>query len=221
MTSKPARVLIVGRSPGVLTAAVALLRAKGYHADATNQFDQVLDDYAVNELEVLVVGGMVPPDTRQWLCDEITRRNPGIRLVQGLAGIAGVIAAQVEAVTGEETSDGVEVTYDDTTRTFRATLPDTAWVTVDALWISSFTPPEPTSAALRIFGATLAAGSHDLDLPDRVPSEASYAVVTVGSQVRVLTVGPMPTAIRRLAPTSANDRRLPDVAALTTHGGRP
>ena len=56
----PARVLVVGRSPSVLVATVELLRGKGHRADATNQFDQVLDDYDVSDLDVLVFGGMVP-----------------------------------------------------------------------------------------------------------------------------------------------------------------
>src|SRR5262245_33801861 len=106
------RVLIVGRSPSVLTAVVDLLRVKDYLADATNQFGQIFDDYDVAKLNVLVFGGMVPPDTKQHLRAEVSRRNPGITFVQGLAGIPGVIAAQVEAVAGADSSDAVEVTYD-------------------------------------------------------------------------------------------------------------
>jgi len=68
-------------------AAVELLRSKGHLTDATNQFDQVLDDYDVSELDVLVFGGMVPADTRQYLRDEITKRNPRVTFVQGLVGI--------------------------------------------------------------------------------------------------------------------------------------
>jgi hypothetical protein len=83
LTDQPARVLVVGRSPSVLVAAVELLRSKGHLADATNRFDQVLDDYDVGDLDVLVFGGMVPTDTRQYLCDEITKRNPGGHLRPG------------------------------------------------------------------------------------------------------------------------------------------
>jgi hypothetical protein len=213
----PARVLVVGRSPGVLVAAVELLRGQGHRADATNQFDQVLDDYDVSDLDVLVFGGMVPPDTRRHLCDEITKRNPGITFVQGLAGIPGVIAAQVDAATAGVSPGAAEIGYDPEDRTVRLMLPEAARVTIEALWMTSWTPPEPASTSMRVFDDELAAGSHDIVLPDRVPSEGSFAAVTAGAQVRVLTVGPIPDSVLRMVPRSAADQRLPDVATVTTH----
>jgi hypothetical protein len=215
-TNKPARVLVVGRSPSVLVAAVDLMRSKGHIADATNQFDQVLNDYDVSELDVLVFGGMVPADTKQYLREEITKRNAEVTFVQGLVGIPGVIAAQVDAVTGGSTSDGAEIGYNPDDRAVRVTLPDAAQVTVAALWMTSWRPPEPTSTSIRVFDGELPAGAHDIVLPDQVPPEASFAAVTVGTQVRVLTVGPLPTAVTRMAPKSSTDRRLPGVAAVTT-----
>jgi hypothetical protein len=213
----PARVLVVGRSPGVLVAAVDLLRGKGHLADATNQFDQVLDDYDVSDLDVLVFGGMVPADTKRHLCDEITKRNPGITFVQGLAGIPGVIAAQVDAVTCDASSGAAEIGYDPEGRTVRVTLPGAMRVTIEALWMTSWQPPEPASTSLQVFDGELAAGSHDIALPDRVPSEGSFAAVTAGAQVRVFTVGPLPDAVLRMVPRSATDQRLPEVATVTTH----
>lgn len=216
--NKPARVLVVGRSPSVLVAAVDLMRSKGHLADATNQFDQVLNDYDVSDLDVLVFGGMVPADTKQYLREEIIKRNAGVTFVQGLVGIPGVIAAQVDAVTGEGTSDGAEIGYNPDDRAVRVTLTDAAQVTVAALWMTSWWPPEPTSTSMRVFDGELAAGAHDIVLPDEVPPEASFAAITVGTQVRVLTVGPLPTAVTRMVPKSSTDRRLPGVAAVTTRG---
>jgi hypothetical protein len=69
-----------------------------------------------------------------------------------------------------------------------------------------------------VFNGELAPGPHHIVLPDEMPSEASFAAVTVGAQVRVLTVGPLPKAITRMVPKSANDRHLPAVATVTTHG---
>ena len=66
-----ARILIVGRSPNVLIETLGILRGKGYSADATNQFDRVLDDYAAEDIDVVVFGGMVPPGTKQHLRQEI------------------------------------------------------------------------------------------------------------------------------------------------------
>ena len=39
-TSRPERILVIGRSPGVILDAAGILRSKGFHADATNQFCQ-------------------------------------------------------------------------------------------------------------------------------------------------------------------------------------
>lgn len=210
------RVLVVGRSPSVLVATVAILRAKGYSADATNQFDQVLDDYDVTDLDVLVFGGMVPADTKQQLREDISERNPHVTFVQGLGGIPGLIAAQVQAATSAEALDGGEVVYDETQRSVQLTLNDSAAVTVEAWWGTSFVPPEPKSASMRVFDGQLDAGSHIIPLPDQVPSEASFAGVTVGSFARVFTVGPMPNAVTRLVPASGTDNRLPQVSQVTT-----
>ena len=212
----PGRVLIVGRSPGVLLDAVAMLRAKGYPADATNQFDSVLEDYDVSTLDVLLFGGMVPPDTKQRLREAIVARSPRVTVVQGLAGIAGVIAAQVEAVDPAGTSAPADVVYDSAHRTVRVVLPAPARVTVEAWWGTSFTPPEPASTSRLVHDSRLGAGSHTVAVPEDVPSVASFAVVRAGSTVRVVTLGALPSAVTRLAPTSASDRRLPDVAPVTT-----
>ena len=211
------RALIVGRSPSVLVAAVELLREKGYRVDATNQFDRVLDDYDVAGLDILVFGGMVPPDTKQHLHDAITERNSQVVFVQGLAGIPGVVAAQVEAAASAGMPPIGDVGYDQTKRTFSITLAEAEHVSVEALWGTSFTPPEPTSTAAPIFDGELAAGSHEIALPDQVPDVASFAVVRVRDHVRVLTIGAMPQAVARMVPKSAEDRRLPGVATVTTH----
>ncbi|MDL4814081.1 hypothetical protein [Actinomadura opuntiae] len=209
------RVLVIGRSPSVLLATVDILRAKGYSADTTNQFDRVLDDYDVTDLDVLVFGGMVPADTKRRLREAVSARNPDVTFVQGLAGIAGLIAAQVQAASAG-TSEGGEVVYDAAQRSIRLALDDAATVTVEAWWHTSFVPPEPKSASGLVFDGRLDAGMHVIPLPGQVPPEASFAAVTIGSSVRVFTVGPMPDAVRRLAPTSAADDRLPQVDRVTT-----
>jgi hypothetical protein len=214
--NEPERVLVVGRSPSVLVATVDILRAKGYSADATNQFDQVLDDYDVTDLDVLVFGGMVPADTKQQLREDICARNPHVTVVQGLAGIAGLIAAQVQAATSAEALDSGEVGYDEARRSVRLTLNESAPVTIEAWWGTSFVPPEPKSASMHVFDGQLDAGSHIIPVPDQVPHEASFVGVTVGSFTRVFTVGPMPNAVTRLAPTSATDNRLPQVSQVAT-----
>ena len=207
-----ARVLVVGRSPSVLEATVELLRGRGYRADATNQFVEVLTQYDVSTLDVLVFGGMVPPDTKEYLTEEIGKRNAGIAVVQGMVGIAGVIAAQVDALT----RGGGDAVVED--RTIRLSLPADGRVAVEAFWMTSWTPPEPSSASAEVVAGDLEAGPHEIGLPRWVPDEASFVVVEAGGEVRVLTVGPMPKAVARMAPKSAADQRLPEVAKVSTHG---
>jgi hypothetical protein len=211
-----ARILVVGRSPGVLVDTVEILRSKGYSADATNQFDQVLDDYDVTNIDVLVFGGMVPPDTKQYLREQIGERNPQVTFVQGLAGIAGLIAAQVEEVVAPSEPDDGQIAYDAARRSVELTLNGSMHVSVHAWWGTSFTPPEPKSTSMEVFDGELPKGFHSIPLRDRVPFEASFATVAVGSSVRAFTVGAMPNAVTRMVPTSAADQRLPEVSHVTT-----
>ncbi|WP_034268399.1 hypothetical protein [Actinospica robiniae] len=216
------RVLIVGRSPSVLLEAVDILRGRGYRADATNQFDDVLTDYDAADLDILVFGGMVPVDTKQFLREEVAKANPAVTFVQGLAGMPGLIAAQVDGVAAAEAvaadaSAGTSVVYDSPRRSVLVTLVAAAHVTVEAWWGTSFQPPEPRSAHAVVFDERLLPGEHAIAMPDDVPSVASFAAVRIDGSVHVFTVGEMPTAITRLAPASSSDQRLPPVAAVNTH----
>ncbi|MEV0839326.1 hypothetical protein AB0I55_07175 [Actinocatenispora sera] len=213
--NRPGRVLVVGRSPHVLLDTVDALRALGYAADATNQFDRVLDEYDGAELDVLVFGGMVPADTKQRLRASLLARNPRVVFVQGLAGIPGLVAAQVQAATATE-APAEQIGYDPAGRAVQLTLGEARHVTVQAWWMTSFAPPEPRSTTLRVFDGDLGAGAHTVQLPDPVPDIASFAGVTVGAAVRVFTVGEMPRAVTRLAPNTAADDRLPPVDQVST-----
>jgi hypothetical protein len=212
------RVLVIGRSPTVILDAADILRTKGFHADATNQFDEVLTDYDTANIDVIVFGGMVPPNTKQHLRTEISKANDHVTFVQGLAGIAGLIAAQVEGVTSTARDDN-GVAYDTTTRTLRLTLPQPAHVVVEAWWATSFRPPEPTSTSMRVIDSAFESGEHSIPLPAEVPTVASFVTVSVGPAVRAFTVGAMPEAVRRMVP--GGDRTqppaLPPVRAVATH----
>jgi hypothetical protein len=217
----PHRILVVGRSPGVLEDTLAILRGKGYAANATNQFDSVLDDYDVADLEILVFGGMVPADTKQHLREQISARNPRVTFVQGLAGIAGLIAAQVQGVIASDEPDRSCVVYDADERSVQLTISEPTHVMVEAWWATSFTPPEPASTSLLLVDADLDAGLHTIALPDQVPAEASFLTVAAGSAVHTLTVGPIPESVMRLVPKGgaapAPGDGLSPVRALTTH----
>jgi len=200
----PARILVVGRSPSVLAGTVEILRSKGYSADATNQFDRVLDDYDAQNIDIIVFGGMVPAGTKQHLRQEIGERNAHVTFVQGLAGIAGLIAAQVEGVIEAGEPDEIHVVYDEDQRSVRLTLHSAAHVTVEAWWHTSFTPPEPASTSMQVLDAELEEGSHSIALPAAVPSVASFLAVTVGSAVRTLTIGAMPQTVMSMVPAGGS-----------------
>jgi hypothetical protein len=220
----PGRILVIGRSPSVLVDTVEILRSKGYSADATNQFDRVLDDYDAEDIDIVVFGGMVPASTKQHLRQEISERNAHVAFVQGLAGIAGLIAAQVEdLITTGEPDDG-HVVYHEDQRSLHLTLHKAAHVTVQAWWATSFTPPEPRSTSMRVLDAELEEGSHGIALPAEVPSVASFLAVTVGSAVRTLTIGAMPQTVTSMVPAGGSSAsgspsagsQLPPVSEVNT-----
>jgi DNA-binding response OmpR family regulator len=62
-TSGRERILVIGRSPRVILDAAEIFRSKGFHVDATNQFDEVLMEYDTTNIDVVVFGGMVPSST--------------------------------------------------------------------------------------------------------------------------------------------------------------
>ena len=217
-TSGTERILVIGRSPNVILDAAEILRNKGFHAAATNQFDQVLTEYDATHLDVVVFGGMVPPDTKRYLRQQISKVNRHVTFVQGLAGIAGLIAAQVEGVTSTA-ADHNGVSYDASNRTVQLSLQEPAQVVVEAWWATSFTPPEPTSTSLRVIDSHLDPGEYAVALPAEVPPVASFVTVSVGSAIRAFTVGAMPAEVMRMVPTGDPTQApaLPPVRAVMTH----
>jgi hypothetical protein len=188
------RVLIIGRSENVLSEAVQTLRLKGQAAGTSNDFANVMDLFDMAAVDIVVFGGMVPPDTKELLRQQISDRNPAMTFIQGFAGIAGVIVAQVQsALTGDANAQtGLAVTYDPRTRTVDLHLDRPADVQVVAWWATSFTPPEPRSTSQVLLDEGLAAGQHTVTLPEEVPPQASFVTVTAGDAVQALIVGPMP-----------------------------
>jgi hypothetical protein len=187
------RVLVIGRSPGVLADTVTLLRGRGYTADATNDFDHVLERFDVAAVDVVVFGGMVPPDTKQHLHEQISARNPGATFVQGFAGIPGLIAAQVTSAVGTRAGDtGADADYEAASRSIRLRLDQPREVTVVAWWGTAFVPPEPTSTSMTVLDTELPAGSHTIPIPGDVPDRASFATVSAGSSVWAFIVAALP-----------------------------
>lgn len=192
--NRPARILVIGRSETVLSEAVTILRAKGYAAGATNEFDRTLDQFDAGQLDLVVFGGMVPPDTKEHLREQISTRNPAAAFVQGFAGIPGLIARQAEAALSDGTTGPTaSLTYDAQSRSIGMSLDGPQNVTVIAWWATSFVPPEPKSTSRVILDEELPTGPHTIAIPDDVPAQASFATVSIGPSVHAFIVGHMPS----------------------------
>jgi hypothetical protein len=192
--NRPARVLVIGRSETVLSEAVTILREKGYAAGATNEFDRTLHLFDARQLDLVVFGGMVPPDTKEHLREQISARNPATAFVQGYAGIPGLIAEQVEAAFSDGTTGPTaSVSYDAKSRSIGLSLDGPQAVTVTIWWATSFVPPEPKSTSRVILDEELPAGPHTIAIPAEVPAQASFATVSIGPSVHAFIVGPMPS----------------------------
>lgn len=198
MSTRTPRVLIVGRSAAVLVDTVAMLRERGYGANASNQFDQLLDDYDLREVDLVIFGGMVPPEKKEQLQAEIRHLSPQAIFMQGLGGVAPLLVAQVEEFFSGAAPD---VAYDATSRVLHVTLEGTTPIVVEGIW-GIFVPPEPVGRTVTVFEGELGAGEHKIPIPDEVPIESSFVAVHVGSRVSVTQIGETPQAVRRIPPGS-------------------
>jgi hypothetical protein len=189
----PARILAIGRSETVLSELVTILRERGYAAGATNEFDRTLDLFDAGQLDLVIFGGMVPPDTKEHLQEQILARNPAVAFVQGYAGIPGLIAAQAQAALSGAAGPTAAATYHARSRSIGISLDRPQHVTVIAWWHTSFAPPEPKSTSRVILDEELPTGAHTIAIPDQVPAQASFATVSIGPSAHAFIVGPMPS----------------------------
>src|SRR5437879_1540022 len=102
MSLQPPGILIVGRSRLVLDGAAQTLHQRGLTAIATNDFENPSADADPGHLKVVVFGGQVSPDQKAEIQAQIEGINSGVKFVQGLAGIPGLIADQAQEALAEE-----------------------------------------------------------------------------------------------------------------------
>ncbi|MFF2451761.1 hypothetical protein [Isoptericola sp. NPDC058082] len=193
MSDSTTRVLVVGRSARALTETVAMLRARGIAANATNRFDRVLEDYDSRDLDLVLFGGQVPPRQRELLEAELLRRNPDVRFHSGLGGMAPLLTAQVEQIVGGPVP-GVE--HDAEARELHVTLADPAHVTATALWAVPV-PPDPVPHAVALVDADLPAGRHAVPVPPEVPAHGAFAAVRIDDRTAVVRLGAAPRPAAR------------------------
>jgi len=182
-------VLLIGKSQLVLDESVAGLRDLGYKAEATNDFADITRRFDVNEIDLVVFGGQVPPDRKAELREEIGAINPGVIFVQGLAGIPGLIINQVQGAFAANHQDPSRApTYTPDDRSIRLTLADPADVKVTAWWQTSFVPPDPRSDSLLLLDDQLAGGDHTIPIPDHVPPRAAFANVQIDAAIYAFSI---------------------------------
>ena len=162
-------VLVIGRSEKVLSEAVDLVRLNGRAAGATNDFDNALTLFDAASLDIVVFGGMVPPDTKEALRPNSPTTNPAIVFVQGLAGIPGLIAAQVEAAAAPSRRGNASVAFDRETRTVALGLDAAAAIRVTGFWGTAFVPPDPASTSATSSRRRLAGACTPCRFPRRFP----------------------------------------------------
>jgi hypothetical protein len=193
-------VLVIGRSEKVLKETVDLLRQSGRAAGATNDFDHLLATFDVASLDLVVFGGMVPPEKKEVLRADLATANPTITFLQGLAGIPGLIVAQVEAATAPPSPNSASVTYDTEARAITISLRAPSDVRAVAFWGTAFVPPDPESTSRPILEGTMEEGTHTISLPPFVPDTASFLAVHIETDVHTFLVGPMPRGTTLAAP---------------------
>jgi hypothetical protein len=178
MTTDKHSVLVIGRSRNVLDQAVARLTELGCQAEATDDFSPIVGRFDPKHLDLVVLGGQVPPDRKAALADEISAANPQVIFVQGLAGIPGLIADQVQqALAGEHQIPGQAPTFDATRKAIMLSLFAPLDVTVTAYWITEMIPPDPKSNSKVLFDDRLPAGEHTFALPVQANLDAAFASV--------------------------------------------
>jgi hypothetical protein len=174
-------VLIAGRSPVVLETTLALLTARGHRAQATREFDDITARFDATDLDIVVFGGQVTPDQKADMREALRSVNPSVEILQGLAGIPGLIVDQVEAaVAGEAPIPGQAPVYDADESAITLVLFAPLEVKVTAYWITELVPPNPKSTSAVLTEATLPAGEHRVRVPDDVALDAAFATVRAG-----------------------------------------
>jgi hypothetical protein len=183
-TDRRYAVLVIGRSQVVLDSTVGLLRDRGYTAQATNDFELITAQADPRTLDLVVLGGQIPPAKKAEMREQISAVNPAVGFVQGLAGIPGLIADQVAgARAGDQVIPGQAPSYDAAAKAIALSLYAPLDVRVTAYWITELIPPDPKSASLVLHDGPLPAGDHAFEIPDTVSLDAAFATVSAGTAI--------------------------------------
>ena len=177
MTTDPPQrsILLIGASQRVLDDTVAGLRDLGYTTQATNDFfSDITGRLDITHIDLVTLGGQVPPDRKAELKEQIGAINPRVIFLDSLAGIPGLIASQVQgAFTAGRQGPAHAPAYTPGDRSIRLTLAAPAGVKVTAWWRTSIIPPDPKSDSLVLLDDRLASGHHTIPVPGHIPPQAA------------------------------------------------
>ena len=200
-TDTPQRsVLLIGASQRILDDSVAALRDLGYTAQATSDFfSDITGRFDVTHIDLVSLGGQVPPDRKDELKQQIGAINPRVIVLDSLAGIPGLIASQVQgAFTAGRQGPARAPAYTPGDRSIRLTLADPAAVKVTLWWRTSIIPPDPKSDSLVLLEDRLAAGHHAIPVHAHIPPLAAtpsgprpaawFATVQVNEAIYALSI---------------------------------
>ena len=187
-------VLLLGASQRVLDDCVAALRELGYTAEATNDFSDVSGRFDITRIDLVSLGGQVPPDRKAELKEQIGAMNPRAIVIDSLAGIPGLVACQVkQAFTVGRQDPAQAPAYRPGDRSIRLPLRNPAAVKVTVWWRTSLIPPDPKSDSLILLDDRLPSGDHTIPVPGHIPPLAAtptgprpaawFATVEVGAAI--------------------------------------
>jgi hypothetical protein len=178
MSTESPSILIVGRSRLVIDGAVEILRDRGVTATATNDVANAWGDEDPRELRVVVFGGQIPPERKAEIQADMEALSPGLKFVQGLAGIPGLVADQAQAaLDGECLIPGQAPIFDAARRAIVLSTFAPLDVAVTVYWATEFVPPDPKSESVVLADQRLPAGEHSFVLPAEVNLDAAFATV--------------------------------------------
>lgn len=181
---KNCRVLVIGRSKAVLDGSVELLSQAGYPVQATNDFEAITDQFDPQTIDLVVLGGQIPPEKKVEMREHISAANDAVTFVQGLAGIPGLITDQVAgALAGEQVIPGQTPVYDAARKTIGLSLFAPLDVKVTVYWITATVPPDPTSDSLVLHHGPLPSGDHAFEIPSTVSLDVAFATVSAGAAI--------------------------------------
>ena len=96
---KAAEVLVVGKHEYVLEKVEGILKGKGYSTAGSVEYDEVLKLLRDKEIDLLFIGGGIPPHERMGYLEFVQSQKPDVRVVEHFGGPATILKEVAEALS--------------------------------------------------------------------------------------------------------------------------